>query len=141
MNSPETLNTKLAFNELNFPLVTHLINSDARFEGYGLLKLGQGTEQILDRLGIHANDQVLGHAKHESCWGVNIDSEGHLFRFSTPTHTHVSDVHSHGYGHFGTATCGVSDLLKNRINKRVETFDTVTGSGKIMTFKLVIMLR
>jgi hypothetical protein len=43
---------------------------------------------------------------------VNMSSEGHLLRFPTPTHIHISDAHSHGYGHFGTATCGVSGLLE-----------------------------
>jgi hypothetical protein len=41
-----------------------------------------------------------------------MDSEGHLLIFSMPTHTHVSDTHRHSYGHFGTATCGVSSLLE-----------------------------
>jgi hypothetical protein len=50
---------KLSSNELSFHLVTHTINTDARFGSYRLLKSGQGAEQILDRLGIHANDPVL----------------------------------------------------------------------------------
>jgi hypothetical protein len=51
-----------------------------------------------------------------------------------PTQTHVSDAHSHGYGHFSTATRGVSGLQKNRIIERVGAFDTITDSSKIMTF-------
>jgi hypothetical protein len=50
--------------------------------------------------------------KHESCWGVNMYSEVHLLSFRTPTPTHASDIHSHGYDHFDTATCGVSGLLE-----------------------------
>jgi hypothetical protein len=50
---------KFAINELSFPLVTCTSNSDARFDSYGVLKSGQGTEQILDRLNLHVNDQVL----------------------------------------------------------------------------------
>jgi hypothetical protein len=59
MTSPETLNMKLSANEFSFLLVTHTVNSDARFGRYTLLKSGQGAEQILDRLGIHANGQNL----------------------------------------------------------------------------------
>jgi hypothetical protein len=56
---PETLNTKLAINELSFPLVTHMAYSDARFDSYGILKSGRGAENFLDRLGRPANDNVL----------------------------------------------------------------------------------
>jgi hypothetical protein len=52
-----------------------------------------------------------------------------MLRFPTPTQTHVSDTHMHGYGHFGTATCGVSSLLENRIIEWVGAF-----SSKIMAF-------
>jgi hypothetical protein len=40
MTFPETLNTKVADNELIFPLVTHMAYSDARFGNYGILKSG-----------------------------------------------------------------------------------------------------
>jgi hypothetical protein len=40
MTSPETLNMKLAGNELSFPLVTDVAYSDARFDSYGILKSG-----------------------------------------------------------------------------------------------------
>jgi hypothetical protein len=36
----ETLNTKVAVNELRFSLVTHMVRSDARLDSYGILKLG-----------------------------------------------------------------------------------------------------
>jgi hypothetical protein len=36
----ETLNTKVAVNELGFFLVTHMVHSDARLDSYGILKLG-----------------------------------------------------------------------------------------------------
>jgi hypothetical protein len=55
----ETLNTKVSVNELSFPLVTHTVYSDARFESYVILKSGRGAENFLDRLGRPANDQVL----------------------------------------------------------------------------------
>jgi hypothetical protein len=42
MTSPETLNTKNAVNKLRFPSVTHTVNSDARFDSYGILNSGQG---------------------------------------------------------------------------------------------------
>jgi hypothetical protein len=66
MTSPETLNTKFAFNELIFLLVTHMAYSDARFDSYGILKSGQGAEYFLDRLDIHMKDQVLRHKMHET---------------------------------------------------------------------------
>jgi hypothetical protein len=56
MTSPEHLNTKVASNELIFPLVTHTVYSDAQFESYGILNSRQGAENSLDRL---AHDQVL----------------------------------------------------------------------------------
>jgi hypothetical protein len=59
MTFPETLNTKLADNDLSFPLVTHMAYSDARFGNYGILKSGRGAENFLDRLCRPANDQVL----------------------------------------------------------------------------------
>jgi hypothetical protein len=34
MTSPETLNMKLAVNELSFPLLTNTVYSDARFDSY-----------------------------------------------------------------------------------------------------------
>jgi hypothetical protein len=56
MTSQETLSTKVAVNELSFPLVTHTVNSYARFNRYEILNLGLGAGNFLDRL---ANDQVL----------------------------------------------------------------------------------
>jgi hypothetical protein len=112
MNSPEALHTKLSTNEPRFPLVTHTVNSDVRFGCYGLLKSGQGAKNFLDRLVIQSNGQISGHKRHKCCWGLNMDSVDHLLSFLTPTHTHVSGAHSHSYGHFGTATCGVSGLLE-----------------------------
>jgi hypothetical protein len=58
MASPETLNTKVSINKLSFLLVTHTVYSDARLDSYGLLKTEQGAGQFLDRLFIHADDQV-----------------------------------------------------------------------------------
>jgi hypothetical protein len=40
MTFPETLNAKVADNELSFPLVTHMAFSDARFGSYGILNSG-----------------------------------------------------------------------------------------------------
>jgi hypothetical protein len=44
MTSLETLNTKRAVNELSFLLVTHMVDFDARFDSYGVLKSGQNVE-------------------------------------------------------------------------------------------------
>jgi hypothetical protein len=59
MTYPETLNTKIATNKRSFPLVIQTVHSDARFDSYGILKLGQGAKNFLDRLETPANDQVL----------------------------------------------------------------------------------
>jgi hypothetical protein len=59
MTFPETLNTKVADNDLRFSLVTHMAYSDARFGSYGILKSGRGAENFLDRLCRPVNDQVL----------------------------------------------------------------------------------
>jgi hypothetical protein len=59
MTFTETLNTKVADNELSFPLDTHMAFSDARLGSYGILKSGRGVENFLDRLCRLANDQVL----------------------------------------------------------------------------------
>jgi hypothetical protein len=59
MTFPETLDTNFFVNELSFPLVTHTAYSDTRFDSYGVLMSGQDAEHILERLGLHANDQVL----------------------------------------------------------------------------------
>jgi hypothetical protein len=66
--------------------------------------------------------------------GLNTRSEDYLIIFPTSTQIQVSDVHNHSYGHLGTAICGVSSLLKNRVIERVEAFGMVTDSSKIMTF-------
>jgi hypothetical protein len=55
----KTLNTKVAINEVSFPLDTHMAYSDAWFDSYGILKLGRGAENFLDRLCRLVNDQVL----------------------------------------------------------------------------------
>jgi hypothetical protein len=78
--------------------------------------------------------RFLGHKMSETGWGLNTRSEGHLLSFLTPTQTHVSNIHNDGYGHFGTDTCGVSNSLKNQVNKQVGAFDTITDSDKIITF-------
>jgi hypothetical protein len=59
MTFPETLSTKVSDSELSFPLVTLMAYSDARFDSYGILNLGRGAENFLDRLCRPANNQVL----------------------------------------------------------------------------------
>jgi hypothetical protein len=44
MTCPETLDTKNAINEHNFPLVTHTAYFDIRFGRYGFLKTERGAE-------------------------------------------------------------------------------------------------
>jgi hypothetical protein len=59
MTFPETLNTKVSVSELLFPLVTHMVYSDAWFDSYVILKLERGAKNFLDRLYRPVNDQVL----------------------------------------------------------------------------------
>jgi hypothetical protein len=59
MTFSETLNTKVADNELSFPLITHMAFSDAWFGSYEILKSGRGAENFLDRLCRLVNNQVL----------------------------------------------------------------------------------
>jgi hypothetical protein len=66
MTFPKTLNTKVAVNELIYPLVTHTAYSDVRFDSYGILKSGRVAENFLDRLGRPANNQVLGQKMHKT---------------------------------------------------------------------------
>jgi hypothetical protein len=76
------------------------------------------------------NDQVLGHKKLETCWGLNTDSVTNVLRFQTPTHTHV-------FGHLKTATCGVPRIAEIWISQWFEAFNMVTDCGEIKTFKHV----
>jgi hypothetical protein len=46
MAFPETLNTKVAVNELSFPLVTHMPYSDARFDSYEILNSAWDAEKL-----------------------------------------------------------------------------------------------
>jgi hypothetical protein len=46
MTSPETLNMKFSINELIFLLVTHTAYSNAWFDSYRILMLGQGAEMV-----------------------------------------------------------------------------------------------
>jgi hypothetical protein len=90
--------------------------------------------QILDRLVYRCLVRFLGHKVDETGWDANKRSEAHLLSFPTPTQRHISHSNGHSYGHFGTTTCGVSGLLKNRIIERVGAFGMVRDSGKITTF-------
>jgi hypothetical protein len=59
MTSWETLNPKIAVNELRFPLVTYTVYSDTWFDSYRILKLGQRALYFLNRLDMQMDDQVL----------------------------------------------------------------------------------
>jgi hypothetical protein len=59
------LNTKLAVNELSFPLVTHTVNSDAWFHSYRVLKSRQCVKNFLDKLDKLTDDQAL---RAEDMW-------------------------------------------------------------------------
>jgi hypothetical protein len=77
MTFPKTLNTKVAVNELIFPMVTHTVYSEARCDSYKILKSGHGAENFLNRQDRPANDQVLGQKMHESWQGLFTNSVGH----------------------------------------------------------------
>jgi hypothetical protein len=89
MTFPETLNTKVADNDLSFPLVTHMAYSDAWFGNYGILKLGRGAENFLDRLCRPANDQVLRAKDAQNLTRV-------VYKFRRPL-TQFSNAFSHAH--------------------------------------------
>jgi hypothetical protein len=87
MTFPETLNTKVADNDLSFPLVTHMAFSDARFGSYGILKSGRGAENFLDRLCRPVNNQVLRAEDAQKLMRV-------VYKFHRPL-TQLSNAYSH----------------------------------------------
>jgi hypothetical protein len=89
MTFPETLNTKVAINEVSFLLVTHMAYSDARFDSYGILKSGRGAENFLDRLCRPVNDQVLRAKDARNMTRV-------VYKFRRPL-TQLSNAYSHAY--------------------------------------------
>jgi hypothetical protein len=89
MTFPETLNTKVADSELSFPLVTHVSYFNARFDSYGILKLGRGAENFLDRLCRPANNQVLGAEDARIMARVDYKFRGSLTQlFNAYSNTH-----------------------------------------------------
>jgi hypothetical protein len=46
MTTLETPNTKVIMNSLSFPLVTHMVSSDAQFGSYEFSKAGHGAERF-----------------------------------------------------------------------------------------------
>jgi hypothetical protein len=89
MTFPETLNTKVADNELSFPLVTHIAYSNARFGNYEILKSGRGAENFLDRLCRPVNDQVLRVEDSRNLMSV-------VYEFRRPL-TQLSNAYSHAH--------------------------------------------
>jgi hypothetical protein len=90
MTFPETLNTKVAINELSFMLVTYTDYSDAWFDSYGILKSGRCAENFLDRLDGPANNQVLRAEDTRNMARV-------VYKFRRPL-TQLSNTYS--YAHF-----------------------------------------
>jgi hypothetical protein len=85
----ETLNTKVAINEVRFLLVTHMAYSDARFDSYGIFNSGRGAENFLDRLFRPANDQVLRAEDARNLTRV-------VYKFRRPL-TQLSNAYSHAH--------------------------------------------
>jgi hypothetical protein len=103
MISSETLNTKVADNELNFPLVTHTAYSDIRFGHYGHFKSDFSAELISDGTDKWVNFYCLRPKKRESWWGLSTDLAASLLSLWTPTQSHDSDNHNNGYDRPKTA--------------------------------------
>jgi hypothetical protein len=137
MTFPETLNTKVADNELSLPLVTYMAYSDARFENYGILKSGRGAESFLDGLCRPANDQVLRAKNARNLMRV-------IYKFRRPL-TQLSNAyspahfgnHSSGYSCFNTATCGVQRIAVKQNRKRFR-LGLILDNGEIPTFNLLL---
>jgi hypothetical protein len=85
----ETLNTKVADNDLSFPLVTHMAFSDARFGSHVILKSGRGAENFLDRLCRPVNDQGLRAKDAQNLMRV-------VYKFRRPL-TQLSNTYSHAH--------------------------------------------
>jgi hypothetical protein len=90
MTFPETLNTKVADNELSFLLVTHMAYSNARFCSYRILKSGRRAENFLDRLCRPANNPVFRAEDARNMTRV-------IYKFHRSL-THLSNTYS--YAHF-----------------------------------------
>jgi hypothetical protein len=133
MTTPETLYTKNVINKLSFLLVTHMIGLDTWFDGYEFLNQDSSLDRFWTDWLYRCLVRFFGLKMSETYRGLHTRFEDHLLSFPTPTQTHISDVHSHGYGRFGTATCGVTGLLRNRVNERIDTFGTIMDSGQIAT--------
>jgi hypothetical protein len=84
--------------------------------------------------------RFLGLKMGVTCQGLHTRSEDHFLSFLTHTQTHVSDAHSHGYGYFSTATCGVSSLLKNRVMEWVEVLAQLRTAIRLELSSLIIKL-
>jgi hypothetical protein len=89
MTFPESLNTKVAYNDLSFPLVTHMDSSSARFGSYGILKSGRGAENFLNRLCRPVNDQILRAEDARNLMRV-------IYKFCRPL-TQLSNAYSHAH--------------------------------------------
>jgi hypothetical protein len=114
MTTPEMCIHKMSVHELSFLLVTHSTCFDIRFGCYEFWIQVSTLIRFWTDWWYRCLVRFLGHKMIETCCGQNTWSEDHLLSFPMPTQTHISDMHSHGYGHFGTATCGVRDLLKRK---------------------------
>jgi hypothetical protein len=75
MSSTKTSYTKNVANKLRFLPVAHTTGFDIRFGGYGTLKSGSSSGQILDRLVYRCLIRFLGHKMSETRWGLNTSSE------------------------------------------------------------------
>jgi hypothetical protein len=98
MTSVETLNTKVATNELSFPLVTHMVLSEEWFGIYRLSMIGQGAERFWDRMDIGVKISALGPKMSETWQGLFTDHAANMLGFSMATHPHDFGNNNNGYG-------------------------------------------
>jgi hypothetical protein len=118
MTSLKTLNTKVAVNELGFPLVTHTVYSDTWFDSYEILKSEWCAENFLDRLGRPMNNQVLGAEDTRNLARVLYKFHKPLTQLSnTYSYAHFCN-HNNDYNRLSTATCGVQRIAVKQNHKR-----------------------
>jgi hypothetical protein len=76
MTFTKTSHMKNVANELSFLLVTHTTHFSIRFSCYGVLNSCSSSKHVKDRSDCIRSVRFLGHKMGETCWGLNIASEG-----------------------------------------------------------------
>jgi hypothetical protein len=140
MTSPETFYMKSTINEHSFPLVTYMAYFDTRFGHYGFLKSSYSAELIPDRTDRWVNFSDLWPKKHQSWWGLFMDSVDHLTSFRAPTHTHIFGNQTFVTVIWKQPMCGVLRIAVKLILQRFWNLDSISKSTRVMIFKFVHLL-